>query len=257
VYADWGLVTGGKAIGAFVVGSGNFVQALGIEATMAKALMGVLVASFAGTTLDTATRLQRYVVQELAATFAPKVSPSAMPAEGYDTEFERGVVQKSFSLNPLVWLTNTHGATFFAVSSAFVLALFPAPGKAWSWETIGTGGLILWPLFGSTNQLLAGLAMMVVSFWLLRRGLPTWFCALPMIFMLAMPAWALTIDIQKWMNGGSWALVGVGVLMLVIEIWMVIEAFLLWPKVRGVLEEALPPLPARRPGQIVPTPAGK
>ena len=64
-------VTGGTAIAAFVVGSGNLLGALGIEATFARALMGVLVASFAGTTLDTATRLQRYVVQELAGTLLP------------------------------------------------------------------------------------------------------------------------------------------------------------------------------------------
>jgi len=245
VYGDWKSVTGGKAIGAFVVGSGNFVQALGIEATMAKALMGVLVASFAGTTLDTATRLQRYVVQELAATFAPRVSPTAMAAEAYDTEFERGVVKKGFSLNPIVWLTNTHGATLFAVTTAFVLALFPGPGKEWTWETIGTGGLMLWPLFGATNQLLAGLCFMVVSFWLLRRGLPTWFAVIPMFFMLVIPAWALIIDMTKWINGGSYLLVLVGVIVLAVEVWMVIEACLVWPKVRGVLEEPLPPLPAR------------
>jgi carbon starvation protein len=243
VYADWKLVTGGEAIGAFVVGSANFVQSLGMDSTMARALMGVLVASFAGTTLDTATRLQRYVVQELAATFAPRVSPTAMAAEGYDTEFERGVVAKGFSLNPLVWLTNTHGATLFAVSTAFLLAIFPAPGVEWSWSTIGKGGLILWPLFGATNQLLAGLAMMVVSFWLLRRGIPTWLSAAPMVFMLIMPAWAFIIDIQRWLAGGSFLLVGVGVVMLAIEAWMITEAFLLWPKVRGVLEPALPPLP--------------
>lgn len=246
VYRDWKLVTGGEAIGAFVVGSANLVQSLGIESTMARALMGVLVASFAGTTLDTATRLQRYVVQELAATFAPRISPSAMAAEAYDTEFERGVVSKTrFSLNPLVWLTNTHGATLFAVGTAFLLAIFPAPGSEWSWATIGKGGLILWPLFGATNQLLAGLAMMVVSFWLLRRGLPTWLSAAPMVFMLLMPAWAFFIDIQRWLAGGSFLLVGVGLVMLAIEAWMIAEAILLWPKVRGILEPALPPLPPR------------
>jgi len=245
IYSDWKLVTGGDAIGAFVVGSANFVQALGFETTMARALMGVLVASFAGTTLDTATRLQRYVVQELAATFAPRVSPTAMAAEGYDTEFERGVVRRSLSLNPLVWLTNTHGATLFAVGTAFVLAIFPAPGVDWSWGSIGKGGLILWPLFGATNQLLAGLALLVVTFWLLRRGIHVAFAAVPMVFMLALPMWALRIDIERWINGESWLLVGVGCFVLVIEVWMIIEAVLLWRGARGVLEPALPPLPSR------------
>lgn len=242
IYGDWNTVSGGTAIGAFVVGSANFLESMGIDKTMAKALMGVLVASFAGTTLDTATRLQRYVVQELASTFAPKVSPTADAAEGYDHEFQHGITGKSFSLNPLVWLTNKHGATLFAVSTAFVLALFPQPGKEWAWDTIGTGGLILWPLFGATNQLLGGLAFLVISFWLWRRSKPVWFVVLPTVFMLIMPAWAMTIQIQNWWAKQSYLLVAVGAVTLALEAWLVVEAFLIWPKAKGVLEKALPPL---------------
>ena len=131
------------------------------------------------------------------------------------------------------------------MTTAFVLALFPGPGKDWTWETIGTGGLMLWPLFGATNQLLAGLCFMVISFWLLRRGMPTWLASIPMVFMMIMPAWALITDVNKWLNGGSYMLVVVGVIVLAIETWMVIEAVLVWPKVRGVLEDPLPPLPSR------------
>ncbi|MFM8494982.1 MAG: carbon starvation protein A [Planctomycetia bacterium] len=234
IYADWDKVTGGSAIAAFVVGSGNLLGALGIEATFARALMGVLVASFAGTTLDTATRLQRYVIQELAATLLP-ADAAWSPRH-----------PRPLGLGPLQWplwlLTTPHGATLFAVGSAFLLALLPAPGKPWNAETLGTGGLILWPLFGATNQLLAGLALIVVSFYLLRRGLPTWIATAPMVFMLAMPAWALAIDVQRWWAGGSWLLVAVAAVMLAIEAWMVAEAVLLWPRARGILEDPLPPL---------------
>lgn len=212
LYADWKSVTGGKAIGAFVVGSANFVQGLGVDATMAKALMGVLVASFAGTTLDTATRLQRYVVQELAGT----------------------VSQASGAGRAVGWLRTTHGATFFAVATAFLLALFPPPGKAWTAETIGTGGLILWPLFGATNQIMGGLALMVVAFWLARRGLPAWIVSIPMLFMLAMPAWALGTDLVRWWNGENWVLVAVGTIMLGVTAWICVEGLLLWGKAREV-----------------------
>lgn len=204
--------------------------------------MGVLVASFAGTTLDTATRLQRYVVQELAATFASRISPTAMAAEGYDSEFERGKIGRSFSWNPLIWLTNTHGATLFAVGTAFLLALFPAPGKPWTAETLGTGGLILWPLFGATNQLIAGLALMVLSFWLRRRGIAPWLAVLPMIVMLIMPAWALVVDCRRWVEGGSWLLAIVGFLMLGLTIWIVIEGLILWKKVRALEEDPFHPV---------------
>ena len=224
LYSDWKDVTGGKAIAAFVVGSGNFLESLGMSATMSRALIGVLVASFAGTTLDTATRLQRYVVQELSGTLLKKVSVSLVT-------------------QPLRWLTTTHGATLFAVITAFGLAMLPAPGKGWSLETIGTGGLILWPLFGATNQLLAGLSLLVVSFYLRRRKLPTWIAALPMVFMLAMPAWAFVYNIQVWLSGGSFGLVIVALVMLAIEIWLVVEGILLWGHIQGVLEIPLETMP--------------
>jgi carbon starvation protein len=247
IYSDWLAADAGLGtkIGAFVVGSANFLEAYGINHIMATAIMGVLVASFAGTTLDTATRLQRYVVQELAGTFAPSVSPTALAAEGYDSEFSRGVARRSASLNPLVWLTNAHGATLFAVVTAFALAIFPRPGDPWSWQTIGKGGLILWPLFGATNQLLAGLAFLVISFWLWRRRMPVWFAAIPMIFMLIMPAWAMGSDVVRWYQQGSYLLLSVAGVVLALELWMVYEAVRLWPRVRGVLEESLPPLPRR------------
>ena len=55
-------------VSAFVDGGGNFLASLGIPLKMGIAIMAVLVASFAATTLDTATRLQRYVIHELALT---------------------------------------------------------------------------------------------------------------------------------------------------------------------------------------------
>ena len=232
VYGDWQSVTGGKAIGAFVVGSGNFLQSLGLPVSMATAIMGVLVASFAGTTMDTATRLQRYVVQELARAVA-----GSLPRRSDSEAVRQDTADQPVACRgPLRWLTTTHGATLFAVGTALVLALLPAPGRAWTWDAIGTGGLILWPLFGATNQLLAGLALMVVSFWLLHRGLPKFFAVLPMVFMIVMPFWALSLDIERWRAGGSWLLMLLGVFLLGITAWMSAEGFLLWRKVRSALE---------------------
>ena len=230
LYADWKDVTGGKAIAAFVVGSGNFLETLGINATMSRAIIGVLVASFAGTTLDTATRLQRYVVQELARTLLDKVPVTVKSNRS-----------ASLVTQPLHWLTTAHGATLFAVTTAFFLAMVPAPEKSWSMETIGTGGLILWPLFGATNQLLAGLSLLVVSFYLRRRELPTWIASLPMAFMLAIPAWALIYNIDTWLSGGSLGLVAVAMVMLAVELWLIIEGILLWGRIRGLLEPPAEP----------------
>jgi carbon starvation protein len=228
-YANWGGLGLVAKVGAFVDGSANFLKAMGIPAAVAVALMGVLVASFAGTTLDTACRLQRYVVQELAATLTPHTT-----------------TQRKTGMNPLTWLTNKHGATIFAILIAGALAALPAPGKEWSWQSAGTGGMILWPMFGATNQLLGGLAFLVIGFWLWRRKLPVWFVVPPMLFMLVMPAWAMGMSLPEWINPDQgdpkWALVIIGFATMGLEGWMIVEALLLWPKVRGKLEAALPPL---------------
>jgi len=236
VYHDWKSVTGGQAIGAFVVGSGNFLQSLGLPASLATAIMGVLVASFAGTTMDTATRLQRYVVQELAAALGRSLSRQPDPRGALPPSSRLALGRSAPCAGPLYWLTTTHGATLFAVSTALVLALLPAPGKEWTWDSVGTGGLILWPLFGATNQLLAGLALMVVSFWLLHRGLPKFFAVLPMIFMIVMPFWALSLDIERWRAGGSWLLMLLGLVLLGITAWMSVEGLLLWRRIRSLSE---------------------
>jgi len=229
LYGDWALVGLGDKIGAFVVGSANFLEGMGLNHAMAVAIMGVLVASFAATTLDTATRLQRYVVQELGRAVSDQV-PALAPAAA-----------------PLV---NPYGATLFAVVTAFLLALVPnpalmkeaAPGSFWQYA--GTGGQILWPLFGATNQLLGGLAFLVITFWLWRRQKPVWFVLLPMLFMLAMPAWAMVVQIQSYYAKGQHLLLAIASITMVLEAWMIFEALIMWPRARGVLEEALPPLPA-------------
>ena len=237
IYHDWNAANAGldTKIGAFVVGSANFLQIYGINRQMALAIMGVLVASFAGTTLDTATRLQRYVVQELSRTFN-----NAIPTSGW-------------VVRPLM---NRHGATLFAVVTAFALALFPKPGDPWAWETIGKGGLILWPMFGATNQLLGGLAFLVVCFWLWRRDKPIWFVAIPTVFMLIMPAWAMLIQLGGWWEKESYLLVFIAVITLSLEGWMIIEAILMWPRAKGVLEEALPPLDKKTPVAVASTSVG-
>ena len=240
-YASWASASGlGAKVAAFVDGAANFLMAFGLQRPWAEALMAVLVASFAGTTLDTACRLQRYVVQELAGTFLrpPKPNdsaPSATPTAGF---------------SPLSVLTNKHGATLFAIAVAAFMAAAPLPGNAWSLDNAGKGGLILWPMFGATNQLLGGLAFLVIAFWLIRRNKPVWFVILPLVFMLVMPAWAMLHQLfvqgvgmeTGWLAAEkkNWMLLVIAGGTLLLEAWMIVEAVLLLPKVRGVEETAIP-----------------
>ena len=205
-WADFGLA---PQLAAFVEGGGNLLASVGVPLEFGIGIIAVLVASFAATTLDTATRLHRYVIQELAG--ATGVSP----------------------------LANKYAATGLAVAVGGTLAMIPAPGQAY-----GTGGLILWPLFGATNQLLAGLAFLVTFFYLWRRGRAVWFLWIPMTMMLVMPVWALLWQLfhpeRGWLAGGQYVLFGIGLATVVLQVWMVIEALLMIPRARNVLEEALP-----------------
>jgi len=118
----------------------------------------------------------------------------------------------------------------------------------WAWMAVyaGKGGMILWPMFGATNQLLGGLAFLVICFWLWRRRKPVWFIVLPTVFMLVMPAWAMLVQVGGWYSAGQGLLVFIAVVTLVLEAWMLVEAALMWPRTRGVLERSLPPLPRRQ-----------
>ncbi len=198
-----------EKVSAFVDGGGNFLASLGIPLKMGIAIMAVLVASFAATTLDTATRLQRYVIQELAQT--AKFKP----------------------------LTNRYIATAFALILAAAVALLQGPSGP------GSGGMTLWPLFGATNQLLAGLAFMVIVFYLVRRNKPIWFAFLPMIIMLLMPAWAMLYQMfnpdNGWLFNGNYLLFGFGLIVEGLQVWMIAEGIIAWRNARGNYPE-LPPL---------------
>ena len=205
---DWKEFRLDAKVGAFVEGGGNFLAAIGIPLSLGIGIVAVLVASFAATTLDSATRLQRYVVQELGSTLYIKP------------------------------LTNRYVATVFALGLGFLIAWQPGASGI-----RGQGGMMLWPLFGATNQLLAGLALMVTSFYLWRQGKPVWFVVAPMVLMLILPLWALIWQLQYSFNFEDKMMLSVVALLAIgLQVWMIVEAVIAWPKAKGVLEEALPPL---------------
>ncbi|PCJ51394.1 MAG: carbon starvation protein A [Candidatus Hydrogenedentota bacterium] len=203
---SWSGMGLGAKVGAFIEGGANMIASLGIGLPMAVGIVAVMVACFAATTLDTATRLQRYVIQELGA---------------------------ALNIKPLL---NKYVATSVAVSVGLAVALIPGPVGP------GSGGLILWPLFGAINQLLAGLAFMVIAFYLIRHDKPIAFLVVPGALMVALPAIAMWMNIYNWYSAQNWLLVGVGLVIEGLQFWMLLEGYLMWSRAKGVLPEPLPPL---------------
>lgn len=189
-YASWTAATGlGSKIEAVVIGAANMIATLGVPREIGIVIVGVFIASFAGTTLDTATRIQRYVVAEL------------------------------FRDLKVPFMANRFAATGFAVVTAALLAF--ATGAS------GKGALTLWPLFGTTNQLLAALALLLITVYLKKQpGLKFLVTLLPTVFMLAMISWAMIAAEQTYIAKGQYLLATINVVNMVIAVWMIIEAVL-------------------------------
>jgi carbon starvation protein len=196
-YASWSAASGlGPKLDAFVTGGGTFVAALGIPFETAKTFIAVMVIAFAATSLDTGARIQRLVIAELAGNYGVKP------------------------------LTNRYAAGALGIAAALLLAVTQAGG---------TGGLILWPLFGTTNQLVAGVTLLVVSIWLKRRGRPVVYTAAPMVFVVAATLVAMSGEVLGYFGDGLWLLAGIGSVILACDVWILLEGL------RLLLGDAGPP----------------
>jgi carbon starvation protein len=170
-------------------GAANMMGTFGMPEAFGITLMGVFIASFAGTTLDTSTRIQRYVISELANDLH------------------------------LSFLANRWTATTLAVLTAAALAFMT--------KADGKGAMTLWPLFGTANQLLASLALLVVTFYLKHKGgIKYILTAIPCIIMLVITNWAMIQKQIGFIAGGKWHLVAIGVGIIVLAAWMLIEALI-------------------------------
>ncbi len=186
-YSSWGAANGLAAkLDAFVSGGANFVGSLGIPVDTAKTLMAVIVIAFAATSLDTGARIQRLVIAELGENFGLKL------------------------------LTNRFVASAVGIGAALILAVTQGGG---------TGGLALWPLFGTTNQLVASVTLLVVSIWLQRRGRAVVYTVVPMLAVGAVTGWAMAGNLVDYYRGFDdlWLLALSGTLILALDLWIMLE----------------------------------
>ena len=183
-YGTWASATAG-ATTAFVQGVGVLAQGVGIPQQVAVIFAAVVVISFAATTMDTGVRLQRYIITELGVQYQIKAAQNR-------------------------WL-----ATLIAVGTCAALALG---------IDRGAGGMRLWALFGTTNQLTAALSLLIVTIFLLRLGRPIWVTLVPMVFLFFMTTWAMVDNILRYWTDSEPLLLTVGASIFVLEIWLIFEA---------------------------------
>ena len=185
-YAEFGGTIG---IPTFVAGGSQIiVDGTPLSREFAQTLLAVMAVLFAGTTMDAGVRLQRYIVQEWGTIYK-------IPA-----------------------LQNGYIATFAAVAACLTLA-FGAGGRD------GQGGMLIWPLFGTTNQLLAGLTLLVLSVLLVKLGRRYIFTLVPMVFVTLMSLAAAVYQLWDlfWRNP-NYLLGAVDVVIIIMAIFVLLES---------------------------------
>ncbi|MBD3627110.1 carbon starvation protein A [Cyclobacterium sp.] len=143
----------------FADGLGNIISAMGVSEPFAIGFVALTVSAFALTTLDTCTRLARFTLQE------------------YFEDVEQPIGKK-LSQN-----------RYLSTSVVVVLSVL----------LLGSGGFTtLWPIFGSANQLLAALALLTISVWLIKKKINPTFVTIPMFFMFTVTLSSL--GLFAWQN---------------------------------------------------------
>ncbi|WP_025620273.1 carbon starvation CstA family protein [Salinispora cortesiana] len=214
LYATHAAASGG-ATRNFVNGIASFAANLGVEFQLATVFAAVVVISFAATTMDTGVRLQRYIVQEIAELVGGRR------------------VARNLTL-----------AGLLAIAAPLALALLPGGGDAG--YTFG----VLWRLFGTTNQLTAGLALAVIAVWVLRRRRNPVAVVVPLVFLLAMTTWALIVQLREFVRADEWVLAPLDALIFVLAVWLIVEAVLALRRASGPAAEA-EAIPGPRPAPDV------
>ncbi len=187
-YASWSSANGLTAkLDAFIIGSANLFTSLGIPVKYGAAFVVVFIVSFANTTLDSAARIQRISLQEICTD-------------------DRGRIRKP--------MDNRYLATFLIVAAAGTMA-FLKPG--------GQGAMVLWPLFGSLNQLMAALALGVVTVYLARKKIPVFYTLIPMFLILGLTLWAMVLNLADFISRGEYLLVVISAVILLLTAWLTVS----------------------------------
>jgi carbon starvation protein len=171
----------GDPIKAFATGYGHLVSSLpGITLVIGSFFGMVMLNAFVLTTLDTGTRLGRFIFSELFGEKTP--------------------------------LFNNRW-----VASSVILLFAAILG-------VSEGYKAIWPVFGASNQLVAALALIVVSSYLVGIKRPTKYTAYPAYFMLITTLAALCYQGYKFINAGSYLLAVVSIILISLALLIAYDA---------------------------------
>ena len=179
----WPEVGAGNPILAYALSMGHLLNSVtGLTVAFGTVIGVLVVEGFVITTLDTAVRLNRYLFEEL---------------------------WKSIFAKPPYLLRQYWFNSGLCVVLMFLLAY-------------SNGYKLIWPLFGSSNQLLAALSLIAVTVWLHRAGKPSWFTLIPALIMIATTigalAYALVVD---YIPAGNIALASTDIILLALSLGVV------------------------------------
>lgn len=184
---------GQGGVTAFVDGGANVVNAgLGIPPSLSATILATMAVLFAATTMDTGIRLQRFVVQEAGELMGFKIGTIA----------------------------------------GTVIALAVAMGLAFGAGADGSGGMVIWPLFGTTNQLLASLTLSIVAVILVQKQRTVIPVMIPLVFVATMSIYALIVQLGTFYRDENWLLLGMDIVILIAALWVIVEAGLAMNRAR-------------------------
>ncbi|MFA5199433.1 MAG: carbon starvation protein A [Candidatus Omnitrophota bacterium] len=166
-------------------GMAKFLSVFGIPEKFGSSFGLLALSTFILTTLDTATRLARYIFEEF------------------------------FNMKGKRMRYLSTAATLILPAIFVLINIRDASGNIIpAWKSI-------WPIFGATNQLLAGLVLMVIAVWLKKKGKHIWFVVIPMFFMLAATLWALLLVIIQY----KFSVISfIGAIILFLALLLILEA---------------------------------
>lgn len=180
------LLKNGGPVNAFSQGTATFMTAIGLDFNLSKEFVALTISAFALTTLDTATRLGRFIFQEMVTTKAGANSPLGKA------------------------VSNRYVATGITIALAWIMS---------------TGSyLTIWPIFGTANQMLAALALLAIAAWLKQSKRNHLMITIPMYFMFAVTFCSLGQLIYANL-GKNWLIVGVSTVLAVLSAALAVEAF--------------------------------